>query len=154
VSLPIALGDMHNCEEFNVKRRRNTEDKCRGIPEKLKERKRLLTIEKKSIEIPTNFKDQPRSPFCFFMYFCLGFILILLFIFHILVHVYTYYFGLVVSFLIFYIFREEFSQNFEDQTLIEVSQKGFETWTNMSFEVILYSISSYYPSALYLQTLI
>lgn len=66
VSIPIALADMHDCEEFIVKRRKKTEDKCRGIPEEPDE-KRLLTIQKESMEITADFKDQPRSPFCFFM---------------------------------------------------------------------------------------
>ncbi|KAJ4793169.1 HMG-box (High mobility group) DNA-binding family protein [Rhynchospora pubera] len=85
VSVPIALVDMHDCVELKVRRRRNTVEK------------RLLRIEKESMEkSASNFKDQPRSAFCFFM--------------------------------------EEFSKNCEGDILIEVSERGFETWKNMSIE--------------------
>ncbi|XP_078160511.1 HMG-box (high mobility group) DNA-binding family protein [Carex rostrata] len=92
-SVPIALADMHDCEEFNVKRRRKYDEWC-GIQEEPDE-KILLTITKESM-ISSEFRDQPRSPFCFFM--------------------------------------EEFSRDFEGHLLIEVSQRGFETWKNMSSE--------------------
>ncbi|KAJ3699591.1 hypothetical protein LUZ61_003296 [Rhynchospora tenuis] len=96
VSVPIALADMHDCVELKVKRRRNTVDKCCWVQEKPDE-KRLLTIEKESMEKSgADFKDQPRSAFCFFM--------------------------------------EEFSKNCEGRILIEVSERGFETWKNMSIE--------------------
>lgn len=64
VSVPIALADMHDCEEFNVKKRRKSDEWC-GIQEEPDE-KRLLTITKESM-ISSEFRDQPRSSFCFFM---------------------------------------------------------------------------------------
>lgn len=64
VSIPIALADMHDCEEFSVKKRRKSDEWCR-IQEEPDE-KILLTITKESMT-SSDFRDQPRSPFCFFM---------------------------------------------------------------------------------------
>lgn len=51
---------------------------------------------------------------------------------------FTFYLDLILS---FYMLREEFSQNFEGHSLIEVSQRGFESWKNMSLEVISFKFS-------------